>query len=299
MCRDLEGVKRWRANKEEEYEKRSIAMAGQEKEAQAQIDALQQKLQRLHEEKERLLRDQKQLEPEELNKTRTAVLDGLNAAKALLAERDVIFKRVLVERDSRIKTLLAAPDISDKVQDYMKFLDMETSLSSLPASYRSAIMAHHGQIRIQLEPIFQQTNAPLEQAKVTPHGISVVAFVDPPDGKPDALALLLPVAFEVYTNWADGEESLQHKFLYRINAALAGMLQKVGVPNAPIMEEEYDGFLLITVYLGNADVVGDVKNALVNEFNQLRRCSAELDVVQLTVDAVWLPPDVIAPEEGE
>ncbi len=295
----LEAVKMWRKTRESDYDQQSRALQLQEKELESQLASLQAKLENIREETVRMTRDRNSLEGQHVVRTRNAVLNGLESAQSLLESRDESLEKMVSARNKRIKSLISSAEFSAKVDEYAQFHEMMDNMKNFPESYRNAMLSHHGQVRTELDPIFDAMNEPLLDQELSKAAISAVAFVDPPEGPPEALAILLPVSFEVYTNWAGGNETLKHKLLYRINAAISGMLKKIGVPDAPIMEENYDGFLLITVYLGNTDVAADVKNALITEIDDLRRRSAELASVQLTMDAIWLPPEVIAPDEGE
>ena len=185
------------------------------------------------------------------------------------------------------------------VEEFSQFQKLMEEMQHFPESYRKAMLSHHQRVRKDLSPIFDSMNEPLQAADLNPGAISAVAFVDPPEGPPEALAILLPIGFEVYTDWAIGKETLKHKLLYRFNAALSGMLKKIGAPDAPIWEEDHNGFLMLSVYLGNSKVVGDVKNALLQEIEAMKKSASEMNSVQLRLDAIWLPPEVIALEEGE
>jgi hypothetical protein len=297
----IEDVAKWQNDKERDYLRKEKEFERQEADVRAKIQDFQDKLKALGIQKQNTINELSQLGTKTLSRTREALYQGLRSAQALLVERDVLLQKQIKAREERITTLMKTPEMAQKVADYIEFNeDPEAILSKMPPGYRSIVTAHHDQVRKDLEPLFKATNAPLDKVKASMTGLSVVAFVDPPEGKPNALAVLLPIPFSTYSDWATApHENLFHKLFYRINDALTTMLKKVGVSNIPIQEEEYDEFLLITVYLEDTKVVGDMKTAFNAEIQRIQRSASELDVVQLQLDTIWLSPDVIVPDEGE
>jgi hypothetical protein len=295
----LEAVQQWRRNMEEEYDKTILSLQKSEADAKKRLLRLQQEIFELAEKQKSTKSDRDELDTESLGRSREAVLEGLHAAKELLSEREAAYRSMVEGRDSRVEKLIASPEVSRLVGEYQQFLSLQDTLSQLPEGYREAMLAHHSQVRNELRPIFNAMNEPLGKADVGEGALGIVSSIEVVDDVPEALAILLPVPFEIYTKWSEEDEGLKHKLVYRILAAVAGMLKKIGSPNAPVHYAEYDGCLAIQVWLGDSKIVGDVRNALVGEIEKLRRCASELRVVRLSLDIVWMDPEVIAPEEDE
>ena len=239
------------------------------------------------------------LPADEVRRNRDALLAGLGAERALIEARAEVLEQAGKAREERVARLMEDSEIARLIGEFEQYREVEPTLESLPAGYRSAILAHHDSVRLRLEPVFDAVAAELPATDAPPAAFTVVAAVDPAEGVPEALALIIPVSHEVASRWAERGEDLSSTIAYRIISAVSGALADAGVGDAPIQHSEYEGCLAIQAWLGDNQPKSDVKEALAARFDRLREEAAELRTTNLDVYLIWVSPDVVAPNDDE
>jgi hypothetical protein len=294
----LEEVFEWRKEREGYFDQKENEISARERHINEQLEQLNTQMAELQNHREETWNQRSLLNPQEQEKCNQAVQNGMKDDNNVISERDVFYQEFLREREERVLTLISSPSISKKVKEFEQFQDTHQQFDTLPESYRSVIIKHHNEVRAELNPIFTAFAEPLRILDDEQKNIGLLATLDPQEGPPEALALTLPIPFNVYTDLSTAEESLHHLLAYRCCAAVSSMLLKVGVPNAPIQFVEYCGMISIRVWLGDHKVAGDVKKILQQELQALEKNSSEMKSVQLGLDVAWISLEALM-GEGE
>lgn len=239
------------------------------------------------------------LPADEVRRNRDALLSGLGAERSLVEARADVLQQAGKAREERVARLMEDSEIARLITEFEQYREVEPTLESLPAGYRNAILAHHNTVRVRLEPVFDAVAAELPATDAPAAAFTVVAAVDPLEGVPEALALIIPVNHEVASRWAERGEDLSSMIAYRIIGAVSGALADAGVADAPIQHSDYEGCLAIQAWLGDNQPRSDIKEALAARFDRLREEAAELRTTNLDVYLIWVSPDVVAPNEDE
>ena len=187
------------------------------------------------EEREEVRHQRAKVAPEEQRRAHRALSEGLAEDAQRIVERSAEYRQVVLEREQRVQKLIETPALSRKVQEFEQFHETQAQFDNLPESYRSVILKHHDEVRADLQPIFNAFAEPLRVIDAEQQRVGVVATVEPSDAPPEALALVIPISFRVYTDLTDVSESLEHLIAYRCAALVSGMLLRVGVPSAPVL----------------------------------------------------------------
>lgn len=299
LVQALEGVARWRESQEHAAQVRLEEIGDDRERLEADIEELRRQLAELDKLRLDVEADQVRLASKELRRTREAVESGVDQEAAVLAGLEERYAAALKGRDERLAALLAGDDVARLVDEYEQFRSLEPTLASLPKGYRDAVLAHNESVLRRLEPIFEAASAPLQASDLEPTAITIVASLNPDSGPPEALALILPVTFAVYEDWANRNEDLRAVLAYRVVAALGAALEQVGVPDAAVQYADYRGLLAIQVWFGESAPSGDLREALVREIERLADEASELQAVGLELYTAWLDPRVVTGAEDD
>lgn len=294
VSKSLEETLVWRQNQEESFERKERELEREEADLQEEFQKLKNKIEALHRQQEVTKDERSQLSEKELQRKRQIIFEGLQSENELLLERSLEYKKIEETQQKNLENMLSIPDIAKKVEEYEDFLNKEEALSQLPASYRDAILAHHQHVRKDLKPVFDAMNSPLPRAEeLEPVALTIQIFMEPfPDEEGTELAVLFPVRFERYVNWQDDGGSLEDLLLFRVNGLLSGVLKKIGMPEASIIEEDLDGYMLLLMDI-TSEISGDIKMAFQSEISRINRHASELNVVGLSLEPVFLASELI------
>ncbi len=229
-----------------------------------------------------------------------AVLASLHSDQELLSTRaaDLAQARSRQLRELE-ESLDKDPELHEMVQEYERFLEVETQLESLPESYRKAILQHHDTVRRRLEPVMRTAEGADATIDEPTESVTVVLSADPEDGDPTALVMLVPIPVDVHTRWRERPEDLASELTYRLYSAACAVSTKVGVPDAPISCRPFEGHLAIQIWFGSGSVAGNVRQEVEAEFARLRTHASELRAAKLELAATWVSPEVLAPPDDE
>ena len=299
VARGLEETYRWRINQEESYERKERELEQRSIDLQKRLTQISEELNTVQTSYAQTQSDRSTLGIQELNRKRQLIFSDLKSENALLQERTAEYNRIEETQKNNLQKMLGIPEIAKKVQEYETFLEKEEALSQLPESYRRAILAHHDVVRKDLEPIFAAMNEPLPRSELSLTAVTLPIFTETvPGDQIKDFVMILPVRFERYTHWTDGGNSLEDLLLFRINGIVASALKKLGMPKTVIMEEEFEGFVLLDISV-EAELSGDLKLALQEEIRRMNRLASELQVAQLVVESVFLGSELIEYDEEE
>jgi hypothetical protein len=295
----LEMVERWREETEADLNRQIREIDDETDQINAKIAELQRQITAIS-----ALREETQsrlggLDDEQISRTRDTVLSGLETEGPLLDERAALWRAAVSDQEAAMDRLLQDPSVASLVEEYKQFAELEPTLDMLPAGYRKALLAHHEEVKAQLKPFIEAAQASPPTLDVADQGFTLIASLDPQEGTPEALAVIVPVPFETYSRWSERSEDLHALIAYRVVGALASLLSEVGASEAPLQYAPYEDKLAIQVWLGDSEVQGDIKTALERQVSRLKASSTELQVCRLDPYLVWLSPDAIIPEEGD
>lgn len=299
LLASLEIVQRWRQETEAEIRGQVKEIDEDEERLKNELAELQRQLKSVAALRDEVTSRLAELDDEQLDRTREAVLSGLEADGPLLEARAEALREVEAEHEKSVAALLNDPEISGLVEEYKQFLEAEPTLDMLPAGYRKAVLAHHESIKAKLKPVVAAADVMPQPLPLEPAGFTLVASLDPPEGTPEALALIVPVPYDVFAKWSDRGEDLHAQIAYRVVGAVSAMLAELGSAQAPVQYAPLEGKLLIQVWLGDVAVEGDVKASLERQVAHLRLHASELAVLRLEPYLVWLAPEAILPDDED
>ena len=295
----LAEVERWRTDSLAEVDRREAHLHSEAARLKAEIAELQRQLQALdalhieNSEKREAIAEQAE------QQIHGALLKGLEGDAALLTARAADYAEALEDRDAAVAAMLEAPGTSEKVDAFEKFeRDRSSVLAALPTIYHAVIFQQHEVLRQELAPLFQALSSEISPLPVPPAEVTLVASIDPAEGSPEALAVLLPVPFDIYAQGSEREEDLLALVAYRVVGAVSGALKRVGAPDAPVQYAPYEygqGQLAIQVWLADSAVSGDLRAALEAELATVNARASEVRACALRVAVSWQSPEVIAP----
>ena len=293
----IEQVQQWRSREETQANKRLHELKMRQRTLESEISDLQRELGDNHEEQKSREHRLFTLPDEVLERTRDAIFRGLHNCAQLFDERNTKYLEQLDIREERVKRLISAPDISKKISEYEQFQLQKEDLGTLPESYQSAIWAHHNQVKNDLQPVFNAMNAPLDCLKENESSIGLVMCLEEEEGRPIALAVILPVQFSVYHHWHEHREGVAMHLMYRVLSAISSTLHTLGIIDAQIEFEEIEGLLSIQVLLEDIEFTGDIKGTFSVELESQKKLAVEMRVVRLSLDLLWVSSDVLTLED--
>ena len=299
LVASLEIVDRWRVDTEAEVDRQLHEIDDEEQRLSASIAELQRQLKAGGALREEVGLRRAELDGEQVERTRDAVLTALELEGASLEARAALYDGTCRAREARISNMLGDAAIAGLEDAIEQFLEAEPTLELLPAGYRKVLQSHHESVNRQLKPVFEAIESEPEPVDAALDGFSLVLSLDPVEGRPEALALIVPVPYETYARWSDRGEDLHALLAYRIIGAVAAALRAVGASDAPIQYAPYEGRLAVQVWLGDSQVQGDIREVLGAEIERIKDEATELRVARLVPVAVWLAPEAIVPDEDE
>lgn len=299
LVQALEEVARWREGQETAARARRDEIDGERERLLADIRELERQIETLGGLATRVDEELAQLPRLETSRTRKAVDDGLDAESEVIVRRDAALAAALKRRDDRVAELLGQPDVSRLVEEYEQFQEAEPTLNLLPDGYRKAILAHHESVKERLRPVMEAAQAPLQAWSGERDAVTVVASVNPDQGPPEVLAVLLPVPFAVYDDWSDRNEDLASLLAYRVVGAIGATLSALGAPDASIQYVDYRGHLAIQVWLQDQSIQGDLRELFGSQVDRMREDASELAAVGLELYTAWLDPAVVTSGDAE
>ena len=299
MCAALDEIRLWRKESETSAARKLKELEGEERRLQEHISELQRQLRVVLDMRKEVSSQVSGIPQEEERRIRSAVEGGNKADADVLTERSALYRDALNSRGVKLQEMMADEATTKLVDEFQDFQRADAALASLPQGYRAAILAHHDQVRTKLEPLFEAMGAEPDPLQVPTRSVTLVGSVDPISGSPEALAVIVPVEYEIYANWVNRSEDLCSLLAYRVVGAISAMLNRVGASDAPMQYAPYQGHLAIQVWLGDANLSGDVQKVLEEEVGRIQQDASELRVCQLQADITWINPEIIAPSAEE
>ena len=140
----------------------------------------------------------------------------------------------------------------------------------------------------------QDADSRSRQPEPEVHEIAVLAAMEPAEGPPRSLALVLPVYGSVQSDWAAHADDLQAKLAWRVVGALAGVLRATGAEDAPLRFDRFEGCLSIQVWLGGTASGEALRGHLTQAFESVHAAAEELQHAGLELFVAWVEPQMIS-----
>ena len=189
------------------------------------------------------------------------------------------------------------PDpVADRQRDVREEAEglSRADLDGQPAGYARAVAERRSRLERRLRPFATEPeDAASDALDAAPREVAVLAALDPPQGPPTALQLVVPVPPEVHSSWRDWGDSLCARLAWRVMAALSVALRDSGAADAPIRSTRSGACLAFQVWLGDSNVTGNPKDALARSFDRLHEEGAELRDAGLDLFFAWVEPEVL------
>ncbi len=287
----LNGVAEWRARTAGELDGALAAIADEERAVRRRIEDANRQAAALgsvrREQEERLV----ELDEETLRRKRTGIRQALKVDRALMEERADSLLRWRQGHDDALGAGLDAPDMAEAMNEYLDAQDRTAGVhGSLLASPEELVTPL---ARARLDPYLRAAATAPPPLAAPRAGVGVVVSVDPPEGRPEALLIVLPVPWAVYAEAILREEDLCTLLAYRMVAALHVLLAEVGAPEALVRFADLQGSLAIQVWLGDTPVVIDLRERVMEAVAAAVEGAPELQAAALEVNPVWLTPDLL------
>lgn len=294
----LEAVSSWREAQEEEAATQLAEVDAEEARLKTAIAELEGQVAALDGLRAEVRKRTANLDQKEILRSHRALMDSLTTDRHLLEERAQKLLQQSAADQERARAMLEDPDLAEVVREYEGFAKVEEGLSKLPPSYRKAIEEHHTAVKRRLRPILELLEGAARPLDTHTEAISLVASVDPIEGPPQALALVLPVDSGLYYEWSERPDDLSSQLAYRVVAAASELARRVGAPDAPITYTSVEGNLTIQLWLGDHEIEGDLREASTGLLDVTAE-AADFAAAKIEVYALWLPPSVLSPPESD
>jgi len=294
---ELESIEQWRTEQAQAYDENLVELASQEQTLREQLTELQAALEGNADKQGQVQGELQGLPIEVVHRSHQALLDALEADRALVEARSAALQEVRELALVELQDMLDEPETAAAIEEYEKFREVEPVLGSLPPSYRQVVMDHHEALKAKLAPLFELAAGPTETLGLEPASAVLVASIDIVDDRPAAFALFLPVDFQVYRAWADRPEDLAAQVAYRVVSGVSSALDQLGAPDAPVVYQDFQGCISIQVWLDDHELEGDVSDVIASSLNDALVLAPECDQVGLGFEIAWVDPQVIGPEE--
>lgn len=294
----LEAIARRRARAEHEIDEALAEIEREDLQNRRQIEESHRRLVALRTLREEQLTRRQHLASASMREEWEAVRRGLTADCERLEARDESVRAAREAHERSLEELLASPDAGAAIDEYERHLAVERTISTLPAPVRKEIQERRERLLRKLQPWIKAANAPVALEDAEPLGVAVLASADPPEGAPEALAILAPVQDGVRTEWATWGDSLPAWLAWRLVAATFRLLRAVGAPDAPVQYGAVHGCLAIQVWLGDHEVSADLRELFLEHLAAAFDEATELAAARVEVYGVWVRPELLTEETG-
>jgi hypothetical protein len=294
---ELESIRKWREERLA-FEQNSIAeLRADDGRLEERLLEIQKKLADNATAREKAERAIQQAPSEEARRSHKVLLEFLRVDYTLLKDRGVLAAEAYEKRQADLQARLDDPAVAETIREHDTFSDFEQLLFTMPASYRKVVLEHHEQVRARLAPIFELAHGPPTPLALPVCPVAAVCSLDPEIGVPTAFALIVPVSYSLYRDWAVRPQDLQSILAYTLVGAVTTLLMKAGAPNAPVAFRNYEDCLAIQVWLGNQAIEADLRKLANEEIVSACTASPELAAAGIRLHPVWVSPFAIAPDE--
>lgn len=294
----LDGVARW---KKRAVERRNSELAQVDNEIgglEQSIANLQAQLTKLQEYRKGLESQKERLPNEVAGRSYTAIFEVLTDQAKRVSERATTVSAAQAEREKKLDATLAQSDTKELIDAFNQFKStIEPTLASLPAAYRTAIEGAHTDVEAKLQAKLEGLDGPIEVDSVG-LPIDIVWSVDAIPDEPALVLVVVPIADNVVTGWADRAEDLQTWLGARVVQALQQTLSGTAGDGAPLAFGGHQGLLALEFELP-PEAAGSVRDRLGAALADVMTSAPELAGAKVTVTSTSVEIDHILPPEGD
>lgn len=260
------------------------------------IEDLQRQLTALADFRGDLVRKSERLEAEQARRAHEGIFERLHAQATELETRAKAATAAAPRRSQIIAERFAASEMAKPLEEFRQFKANAAQLEALPASYRSAILAHH---KTQ-EDALVAFAARIDPGPVTMEDpeveLDVVFTVDTSEDQPELVSVVLPVRESTYGRWEEHADDLQLLVAARVVEGLYRAAAQLGLSKAHAMYGGHRGLLAVELELGpggGSDAsrkVADALRSVLEHAPELIATRVRLRPSQVRTDYL-LPPD--------
>ncbi len=287
----LNEIGAWRAGTVDEVGAALVAIGEEERLVRRKIDDANRQLAALgsirQEQEERLA----ELDEELIRRKRDGVRGALRTDRAHVEERSAALHDLRTKRDTTLGAGLGAPDMAEAVAEYLDAQERAAGVRGTVVPAPEDLLS--APARERLAPYLRAAVEPppaLDEARL---GVGIVVSVDPPEGAPEALLIVIPVPWAVYADALLREDDLCTLLAYRLVAAVHTLLAESGAPDALVRYADVQGSLALQVWLGDTPVAADLRERVMEAIAVAVEGAPELVTAGLDVYAIWLTPDLL------
>lgn len=238
------------------------------------------------------------VEDQEVARGYSTLFAALHGQALQVAQRAALAMEAEQARTDATIESIARSELAGRFEEYRQFKStVEPTLAALPDSYRSVIVQHHQQLAAKLRDHVARLLSGPVTLDAPELEIELVYGVDVPEGEPELLIVVLPVADVVHAHWVERTEDLQTLLAARVLQAIYLAVAEAGPPGAQAICGGHQGLLAI-----EADLLGaqpGIGAALTKHLEQVLSGAPELAAARLRVVPREVPVDYLLPPEED
>lgn len=248
----LQDAAHWRADQASRQKAEQIEVDQQLAELRLSLANLQEKLAALEQFRASFDARGDELRKGEVQRAHDGIFEVLDAQRGALEGRSAELVAAEARRAAMLETVLAESDLASKLVEYKQFKQsVEPALAQMPESYRKVVLGHHEQVAAALRQRVAELTGDPVHAEGPPLTLDVVYAVDAPDGVPELLVVVTPVAAKALESWQDRPEDLQTRLAARVVQAIYEACFALGLEGVQVQSGGHRDLLAI-----EADVAG-------------------------------------------
>ena len=282
VAQALQGVQAWRAEEDARRLGELGEVAQEIKSLEAAMENLRQQLEALGTFQGELEAKAADLETVADQRTYQAIFEVMKVQAAALEQREAEGLAASKAHRSSVPELLAKQGLSGVLEEY----------EHVPEGYRAALLEVHRKQEARLREALASFAAVSMDAK--PLTVDLVFAIDAPEGTPELMVVVVPVAGAVQSGWADREGGLQTIIAARVAQAIYEAAADVGFVAAQALSGGHLGLLAVELELLGADPkLADAlrtRLAAVAKAPELSQANVTLAVQEVSMDHL-LPPE--------
>lgn len=256
-------------------------------ELERELTAIDDKVSALRDRADAVL-DGPQLTPEEEDRQlRLALRSAVGVDAEVIAER---WRRASGELTGRAQQLARASGVDLDEAESLESADLAGQSPAIAA----AIRERKATVQRRLKPYLADAEAESTALTDDLYEIAVLAAIEPYEGPPSALALVLPVRATVFSEWTSHADDLEARLAWRVLGALSVALRDAGAADAPVRYDRFEGCLSIQVWLGDSDVSSSLRDALSRGFDRLHAEARDLSRARLDLFLAWVDAEMLS-----
>ena len=290
----LKAVEAWRSEEDARRLKELGDVAQEIQSLEAAMENLRQQLEALQSFRTDLEAKGAELATQADKRTYQGIFEVLQVQAAAVEQREKEAQAAAAAKQAKLPELLAEAGLAEVLAEYEQFKSsVEPTLVHLPDSYKAAMLeVHHGQEGKLRSAIAELGGAPELDADAI--AADLVYAIDAPEGTPELLVVVVPVADDVQAGWIERAGGLQTVVAARVAEAIYRASADVNFMAAQALSGGHLGLLAVELELIGADagLAAALRDRLgkVPEAPELKAAKVELTVREIDMDHL-LPPE--------